>query len=95
MERGDTEQLDSDPFPDRPEPRNSRRGDGFFSLDMRVAKVFPIHAQWTVAAFVEIYNVTNTTNDYGYVGTRGAAQFGQPTAALEKRRIQLGFRIDF
>ena len=90
-----TEQLDSDPFPDRPEPRNSRRGDGYFSLDMRVAKEFSIHAQWTAAAFVEIYNVTNTSNYYGYIGTRGAAQFGQPTAAYEKRRVQLGFRVEF
>jgi hypothetical protein len=90
-----TEQLDADPFPDRPEPRNSRRGDGFFSLDTRLAKVFPIRARWAATAFVEIYNVTNATNYVGYVGTRGAARFGQPTAALEKRRVQVGLRVDF
>ena len=90
-----TEQLDTDPFPDRPEPRNSRRGDGFFSLDTRLAKVFPIRARSVATAFIEIYNVTNATNYVGYVGTRGAAQFGQPTAALEKRRVQLGLRVDF
>jgi hypothetical protein len=90
-----TEQLDTDPFPDRPEPRNSRRGDGFFSLDTRLAKVFAIRARWAATAFVEIYNVTNATNYAGYIGTIGAARFGQPTAALEKRRVQLGFRVDF
>ena len=88
-------QLDSDVFPDRPEPRNSRRGDGFFSLDMRLARAFPFRARWAATAFVEIYNVTNATNYVDYIGTIGAAQFGQPTAALEKRRVQLGFRVDF
>ena len=88
-------QLDSDVFPDRPEPRNSRRGDGFFSLDMRLARAFPFGARWAATAFVEIYNVTNATNYVGYIGTIGAAQFGQPTAALEKRRVQLGLRADF
>ncbi len=90
-----SEQLDSDVFPDRPEPRNSRRGDGFFSLDMRLARVFPFRGRWAATAFVEIYNVTNAANYVGYIGTIGAAQFGQPTAALEKRRVQLGFRVDF
>jgi hypothetical protein len=90
-----SQQLDSDVFPDRPEPRNSRRGDGFFSLDMRLARVFPFRARWAATAFVEIYNVTNATNYVGYIGSIGAAQFGQPTAALEKRRVQLGLRVDF
>ena len=90
-----SEQLDADVFPDRPEPRNSRRGDGFFSLDTRLARVFPLRARWAATAFVEIYNVTDATNYVGYIGTIGAAQFGQPTAALEKRRVQLGFRVDF
>ena len=80
---------------DRPEPRNSRRGDAFFSLDARASKTVRLGARWVAAAFVEIYNVTNATNLINYNGTLGAAQFGQPRAALEKRRTQLGFRVTF
>jgi hypothetical protein len=90
-----TEQLDPDPFLDRREPRNSRRGDGYFSLDLRLAKAFPIRGRWSATVFVEMFNVTNATNFVGYVGTFTSTQFGQPTAALEKRRTQLGFRVDF
>jgi hypothetical protein len=90
-----TAQLDSDPFMDRPEPRNSRRGDPFFTLDARLSKIFRLGSRRTATAFVEVFNVTNATNLIGYVGTLGAALFGQPTAALERRRTQLGFRVDF
>jgi hypothetical protein len=87
--------LDGDPFVDRPEPRNSRRGDRFFSLDLRLAKVLGFVTRRSATAFVEMFNATNATNFVGYVGTLGAAQFGRPTTGLEKRRTQLGFRIDF
>jgi hypothetical protein len=96
-----TEQLtqapyfDTDPFFDRREPRNSRRGDGFFSLDLRLAKAFPIRDRWSATALVEMFNVTNETNYVGYVGTFTSTQFGRPTEALEKRRTQVGLRVDF
>jgi hypothetical protein len=89
------ENLDVDVWDDRPEPRNSRRGDGFFSLDLRLARSFAIRQRWSVVPFVEVFNVTNETNSIGYVNTRGAARFGQPTAALERRRTQLGLRVEF
>jgi hypothetical protein len=90
-----SQQLDSDPFPDRPEPRNSRRGDEFFSLDARVSKVARFNARRSVTGFVEVFNITNATNLIRYVGVLGSGLFGQPTAALEKRRAQLGLRLDF
>ena len=34
-----TSQLDTDPFTDRPEPRNSRRGSDLNNFDMRVSKI--------------------------------------------------------
>jgi hypothetical protein len=89
------EQLDSDPFMDRPEPRNSRRGDPYFSLDTRLGKVFRLRSRRSLEAFVEVFNVTNATNLTEYITRRTAAQFGQPAAALERRRVQLGIRADF
>jgi hypothetical protein len=88
-------QLDPDPFPDRPEPRNSRRGDSFVSLDARLAKVFRVTSRRSVTGFVEVFNVTNAANLIRYVGALGSSLFGQPTGALEKRRTQVGFRVDF
>ncbi len=90
-------QLDADPFPDRPEPRNARRGDSFFSLDARLAKIVTLGGRRSMTAFVEGFNLTNTTNfaSFGYVGTVTSTLFGRPTLALPKRRLQLGFRVDF
>lgn len=88
-------QLDTDDFPDRPEPRNSRRGDSFFSLDARLSKVIRFTRRRSVTGFVEMFNVTNAVNLRSYVGVLGSSLFGQPTAALEKRRTQVGFRVDF
>jgi hypothetical protein len=87
--------LDDDPFFDRSEPRNSRRGDSYFSLDARITRPIRIGARQTISPFVEIFNVTNATNLIDYVGTPGGSQFGQPTAALGPRRMQFGFRVDF
>jgi hypothetical protein len=88
-------QLDADPFPDRPEPRNSRRGDGVFSLDARLSKMVRLTERRSVTGFVEMFNITNATNLTRYVGALGSSLFGQPTAALDKRRTQVGFRVDF
>jgi carboxypeptidase family protein/TonB-dependent receptor-like protein len=87
--------LDDDPFFDRPEPRNSRRGDSYFSLDARITRPIQIGARQTISPFVEIFNLTNATNFIDYVGTPGGSQFGQPTTALGPRRMQFGFRLDF
>ena len=38
-------QLDADPFSDRPEPRNSRRGDKEKHFDLRVSKIFRFGGQ--------------------------------------------------
>jgi hypothetical protein len=86
-------QLDADPFPDRPEPRNSRRGDSHVSVDGRVSKTLAFGTRRSAMAFVEVFNATNATNLTGYVGALSAAQFGIATAASEKRRLQVGFRL--
>jgi hypothetical protein len=86
---------DGKPFGFRPEPRNARRGAGALSLDMRVAKVVAIGTRRLATGFVEAFNLTNTSNYGDYIGTVSSSLFGRPTTASPKRRLQLGFRIDF
>ena len=87
--------LDDDPFLDRPEPRNSRRGDSYFSLDARITRPIRIGRRPTISPFVEVFNLTDATNFIDYVGTPAGSQFGRPTAALGPRRMQFGFRAEF
>jgi hypothetical protein len=89
------QQLDGDPFPDRPEPRNARRGDSFCTLDLRFAKGFRVGDRVRATLYWEVYNALNTDNFSAYVGLLESPLFGRPTAAGEKRRQQGGFRIDF
>jgi hypothetical protein len=87
-------QLDADPFRDRPEPRNSRRGDGESTIEVRVSKIVKIGAS-RVTGFWEMYNALNTDTFVNYAGSLESSSFGTPLAALDKRRQQFGFRIDF
>jgi hypothetical protein len=86
--------LDSDPFRDRPESRNSRRGDSESTVDLRLSKIVQIGAL-RITGFWEIFNAMNTTNFINYAGSLQSASFAQPLAALDKRRQQLGFRVAF
>jgi hypothetical protein len=89
-----TQQLDDDPFLDRPEPRNSRRGDSFSTVDVRLTKTFKL-GRFRPALFWEVYNLFNIDNFAGYVENLGSEQFGRPTSAFEMRRQQGGIRVDF
>jgi outer membrane receptor protein involved in Fe transport len=88
-------QLDADPFSDRPEPRNSRRGGSETNLDLRLSKIFHFGGRYTATAFWEMFNVTNADNWLRYQGSLQSAQFGLPLTEGPKRRQQLGFRFDF
>lgn len=87
--------VDPDPFQDRPEPRNSRRGDGYASVDVRLARTIRLAQRTSASLFVEAFNAANTANMTGYVNNRASASFALPNAALDGRRIQLGLRLDF
>ena len=78
-----------------PEPRNSRRGDSFNTVDLRLMKTFRIGPKVRVSGFWELFNAFNTNNFTAYQGNLQSSLFGLPADALEKRRQQLGFRIDF
>jgi hypothetical protein len=80
---------------DRPEPRNSRRGDDEHNLDVRVSKEFRIGGPVRAAVFWEMFNTLNTRNFTSYQGSLEAFNFGQPRSVLPMRRQQLGFRVDF
>ncbi len=88
-------QLDTDPFIDRPEPRNSRRGAALKNLDLRVSKLVKLPKNTRVTAFWELFNVFNTTNFTTYQGSLQASNFGLPIEALAMRRQQFGIRFDF
>jgi hypothetical protein len=88
-------QLDSDPFTDRPEPRNSRRGGTEKSTDLRVSKIIRLPGHVTATAFWEMFNMFNVDNWLRYQGSLQSAQFGLPLTEGPKRRQQLGFRVDF
>ncbi|MGZ5393444.1 MAG: TonB-dependent receptor plug domain-containing protein, partial [Mycobacterium sp.] len=87
-------QLDSDPFSDRPEARNSRRGDSEKNLDLRLSKVFRAGrtATWI---YWEMYNALNTDNYFGFQGSLQSSIFSKATTELPKRRQQFGLRFDF
>lgn len=88
-------QLDSDPFPDRPEPRNSRRGDTEKTVDLRLSKTFKLGRNVTATGFWEIFNLFNVDNYLRYQGSLQSSAFGLPLTQLPKQRQQLGFRLDF
>jgi outer membrane receptor protein involved in Fe transport len=88
-------QLDADPFSDRPEPRNSRRGSSEKSTDIRVSKIIRLPGRLTATGFYEMFNVFNVDNWLRYQGSLQSAQFGLPLTEGPKRRQQLGFRFDF
>jgi hypothetical protein len=89
-------QLDSDPFTDRPEPRNSRRGAEENNVDFRVSKIFRFGGRYSATAFWEMFNVFNSDNWLRFQGSlQSGALFGLPLTEGPKRRQQLGFRFDF
>jgi outer membrane receptor protein involved in Fe transport len=88
-------QLDKDPFTDRPEPRNSRRGEALKNLDFRVSKIVKLPKNTRVTVFWELFNVFNTTNFTTYQENLAASNFGLPLDALAMRRQQFGIRFDF
>src|SRR5262249_39035434 len=90
-----TVQLDSDPFSDRPEPRNSRRGSREASTDVRVGKIVRLGDKRSVSIFWEMFNVFDVDNWLRYQGSLQSSQFGLALTEGPKRRQQLGFRFDF
>jgi hypothetical protein len=80
---------------------NSERGDSFSQLDLRLSKEFKFTDTLGLEVIGEVFNVFDSENPAGFVGNRGAGNFGQPTTFAgdplqgEQRLAQLGLRLRF
>ena len=94
------------PPADRPGnlPRNFGRGEGYFSVDMRVAKNFDI-GQYRLETIFEAFNLFNRTNFNFRPGTvnrsidfsdpASLSALGTATEVFDPRQIQIGIKFDF
>ena len=80
--------------------RNTEQGPGYFSLDLRWSKTFPLRpgkngkgARFTFS--FDAFNVLNRVTRGSPVGTLSSPFFGQSVSALAARRLQLAGRIQF
>jgi Carboxypeptidase regulatory-like domain/TonB dependent receptor len=89
-------------FNDRPAGlgRNTGRGFGFASLDLRLGRRFRLSERAELETIVEGFNVLNranyqTPNNVYGTGRAPLPSFGLPTAAADPRQVQLGLRLTF
>ncbi|MBP1635267.1 MAG: hypothetical protein H6Q10_1841 [Acidobacteria bacterium] len=82
-------------YPPWPESKNSRRGDSYQTVDLRVGKTFRIGSRVSVTGFWEMFNTFNAQNFTEYDGEMESSSFGYPLSAGDMRRQQLGIRFDF
>jgi hypothetical protein len=80
--------------------RNTGRGFDFASFDLRLARRFHVSEKFNLELIAEGFNLFNRANfsvpnnNFG-TGATPPDTFGQPTAALDPRQVQLGFRLNF
>ena len=89
--------VNQDTLPSDMEPgknRNSRRGFDAFFLNLRLSKYFNIE-RFRLQVFAELYNLTNKNNFGDIYNIIDQPLFGDPLAAGDPRRVQLGARFDF
>jgi hypothetical protein len=64
------------------------------TLDVRASKAVRV-GRVAGIAFVEVFNLTNEMNFTQYTNAITSTRFAQPSAAFDRRRAQIGFRVDF
>ena len=74
---------------------NSLRGDGYFSLDLRLSRTFALGNSRRLQLIVEGFNVFNAVNFNSFNGNEQSSLFKQATQALNPFQAQLGIRFDF
>ena len=83
--------------------RNSGEGPDFFTLNLRVSRVFPLGARVRLEALAELFNVTNRINPVTLQGNFGGGSypaspspnFGTVTAVGDPRAAQFGIKARF
>lgn len=81
--------------------RNMGQGPGITRLDLRLTRQFRLGERVKVQPWIDIYNVTNTTNFLmnGFIGPLDTrfrqSSFLQPRAARKPRTMEAGVRLEF
>jgi Carboxypeptidase regulatory-like domain/TonB dependent receptor len=80
--------------------RNTGRGFDYASFDMRLSRLFRLGERTSLQLLAEGFNLFNRANyavpnNIFGTGSVPVASFGRPTAAMDARQIQLGFRLTF
>jgi len=75
--------------------RNIWRGPGFATVDLGVAKRFPIRETLSAQFRFEMFNAFNRVNLRGPDGNRSAVNFLRTTSAFDPRILQFAFRLDW
>lgn len=95
---GNDENLNGDLNDDQPKGvgRNSERAEGYSNVDLRMSKRFGF-SKYQLELIADFFNLFNHKNfDPGsYVGNSNSPNFGEPTAILAPRQIQLGVKFNF
>ena len=98
---GNDRNFDTNPN-DRPVGvgRNSGKGFGFASLDLRLSRRFRLNERVNFETLVEGFNVLNRANlqlpnNVFGTGISPLPSFGQPTGAADPRQLQFGLRVSF
>jgi hypothetical protein len=97
--------LDGNPNADRVGllPRNSLQGPSYFSVDLRVAREFPLSGRVRGEISVDVFNVFNRTNIRDLNTVWGSfnpdvppiASFNTPRDVFNPRQAQLGLKVRF
>lgn len=74
---------------------NSLRGDDYFSLDLRLSRIFSMGEDRRLQLILEAFNATNAVNFNRFNGNEQSDLFQQATQALNPFQAQLGVRLDF
>ncbi|MFY9532379.1 MAG: TonB-dependent receptor [Candidatus Acidiferrales bacterium] len=81
--------------------RNAFYRPGFFTIDLRVSRKFPIHERLNLEVIAEGFNMLNRLNvaDVNLLcdptSGSGACNAGQPSAALDPRQFQFALKVNW
>jgi hypothetical protein len=75
--------------------KNALRGPGSNNWDISIQKFFPLTEQVRLSYRLEMFNAWNHVNYWTVATTVGNANFGQVTAAMDPRILQMALRVEF